>query len=286
VFLNTDVDGDGTLEQMEQLPTSSWKPLTYLISVKAPYAGIRFEIAKRGSGNAVLAQIDAKLADDQTACTGLAQLDPTPQPDGAPCFELSAGSATCASGICGSGAISLTWGSSLLGMDYDTCEGCDLHNPNGCDIADVCGLGTPISPVLAVPTACIPSQTKALGEQCIVNGECESRICNNTNFCSACAQDSDCGSGGETCTYAWPQTAFGVIGPSVCAPNKGMRGSGESCASDADCTSGTCAGTPRMQCDDGRACGNNADCPFGTGSNGALANGACATVGVQGGACQ
>ena len=71
VTLNTDLDGDGVDEQMEQMPTSNWKPLSFLISTTGAFSGVRFEITKRGSGDAVLAQIGAKFVSD-TLCQGLA----------------------------------------------------------------------------------------------------------------------------------------------------------------------------------------------------------------------
>ena len=271
VTLNVDVDGDGTLEQMEQLPTSSWKPLSFLIKIKAPYSGVRFELAKRGAGHAVLAQIDAKTS---TQCGDIAVLDPGPQPDGEPC-QLDD---ECASGKCRPSAFLPPFG--LTGFT-SVCEACDASS---CTNGDVCGAGLPASPVRAVPTACVAPASAELGEQCVTSTECASGIC-TSGVCSACDEIHVC-PGGETCAQAWPGNGLVVASPQVCSPSGGTRAPGESCASDADCRSHACSGTPRMQCDDGRPCGNNADCPFGdTGSSG-LQNGACATVGVQGGSCQ
>ncbi len=68
VTLDIDVFGDGSVEYTETIPTSSWAPLTFKLPIRGPYGGVRFELAKRGSGRAVLAQIGAKIADD---CAGI-----------------------------------------------------------------------------------------------------------------------------------------------------------------------------------------------------------------------
>src|ERR1700689_2726105 len=44
VDLNIDVNGDGTVEQSERLPTSNWASLTYKIALRAPFAGVRFAV--------------------------------------------------------------------------------------------------------------------------------------------------------------------------------------------------------------------------------------------------
>jgi hypothetical protein len=43
--LHVDVTGDGSIEHTERIPTSQWRPLSYKVRIKAPYAGVRFELA-------------------------------------------------------------------------------------------------------------------------------------------------------------------------------------------------------------------------------------------------
>jgi len=93
VDLNIDVEGDGTVDKQERVPTASWKPVSFRIFVKAPYDGIRFELAKHGTGTAILARINAELADD---CEGLAPIAASQRPDGASCGAPE----DCASGTC------------------------------------------------------------------------------------------------------------------------------------------------------------------------------------------
>src|SRR4249919_3236940 len=83
VYLNVDVEGDGTLEMHERIPTSHWQPLSYNFAVVAPFDGIRFEITKKGAGEAVLANIGAETAQDQ--CLDLTPLDPGPRRAGSLC---------------------------------------------------------------------------------------------------------------------------------------------------------------------------------------------------------
>jgi hypothetical protein len=255
VYLNVDIEGDGTLEMHERIPTSHWKPLSYNFAVASPYDGIRFEITKRGEGEAVLANIGAQMADNQ--CNALIPLDPGPRRNGAMCTSGT----ECASGRCGASPTpvpSYPWVPSA-------CLGCD---DTTCATGEVCGLGHAFSPVFAVPVECVAMHAKQIGEQCIVDGECGSDLCVD-NVCSSC-RDTACG-----CHVAWPK------GPHLCSNG----GPGAPCGSQLECASGICRGEPRQQCfDDGRECHSPADCPFGTGDQ-ALQNGACFTVGAQGGSC-
>jgi hypothetical protein len=284
VTLNTDLDGDGSDEQIEQMPTAAWKPLTFLISVAGPYSGVRFEIAKRGSGEAVLAQIEAKYVDD-SLCAGLGTITAAPQPDGEPCNVAG----DCASGICsGSASLDLPFTLGLFSVGAagtGVCEGCQVvDGSDSCGSGMVCGAGQPQSPVRAVALECVAPASAPLGAQCATGAECATGLC-EINFCSSCDEAASCGSG-QQCSSAWPQTAFGVIGPTVCSPSAGLQTTGQACANDADCASGMCEGSARMQCGDGRECANNTDCPFGGSDGNALENGPCVTVGVEGGACQ
>jgi hypothetical protein len=55
--LAVDIYGDGTAERTFEIPTAHWKPLSFLFALKPPFTGIRFEIAKRGPGHAVVAMV-------------------------------------------------------------------------------------------------------------------------------------------------------------------------------------------------------------------------------------
>lgn len=317
-FLRIDLEADGTVERAERIPTSRWQPIEFLIHIEGPYDGIRFELAKSGIGRAVLANVGAELAGGE--CTGIIPITPGPRPNGAACFD----NAHCASGICAS-STTPTSSAAIFGM---VCAGC--RDSTTCDPGEVCGLGDPLSPVLAVPAECVPVGAKALAEQCADDAECASGICTKLDaeqdgVCSSCEGTADCG--GQACGYSWIESIDGVAGqacvddfecasgtcvaelpgtigvcvilpelclgpdcpeaatprpgPRVCGAGTGAGATGAPCGADADCASGTCAGSERRTCDDGRACQTPADCPITEG----LAPGPCTTVGIQGGTC-
>ena len=257
-----DVYGDGSIERVLPIPTANWKPLTYRIRIGSPYTGIRFEISKRGLGTAELANIGARISD---GCDGLTEIAPGSAPLGAHCVA----DASCESQMC-------RWVAdrdALFGTS-PRCVGCDGVS---CGAGDVCGVATPISPVLAVPLRCEPAGASELGDQCIVDAECASGICAG-GACSTCdPTDAPCANG-ETCSFAW------IDGPAVCAPGEARRASGEPCATHADCASSHCSGAVRKACaNDGRPCGNDTNCPV---DRNPLVPATCSTVGVTGGTCQ
>lgn len=263
-YLSLDVFGDGSYDRRERLPASRWKQLSYNLSIKPPFDGIRFELSKKGAGRAVLGRIHAETTRIED-CEGLTPIDGGPAPLGGWCEE----DAGCASGLCRL----VPSGSAPFGV-AQRCVACDpAPGAPACGAGLVCGLGEPRSPVRDVPIECVPAGGDELGELCLTNAECGGPIC--TDFvCSTCAING-C-SGGEVCGHAWPS------GPAVCAPGEHRRLSGQPCATDEDCASGTCNGALRRTCDDGRPCGNPGDCPAEHG----LAPGDCTTVGVTGGTCQ
>jgi len=273
VFLDIDLEADGTVERTERIPTSHWKPISFLLFVDPPYDGIRFELAKRGAGTAVLAQIGAEFSLD---CQGIEQIDPGPRPDGAGCIAHT----DCASALCKSSPTGVT----EAGFGGLACVGCDPSlGAAACGVGETCGVGDPLSAVLTVPMTCIPTGSRALAEQCISDAECASGKCNNApdamGRCSACEASSDCG--GAACAAAWNPGFLRTQGPNVCRPGEHAGTPGTACGVDADCASNHCGGATYRQCDDGRSCETPANCPADDG----LAPGACTTVGIQGGSC-
>lgn len=254
--LAVDIYGDGTAERTFEIPTAPWHPVSYEFAVKPPFTGIRFEIAKRGPGHAVVARMRAAVVQD--GCAGLPELDGGPAPLGALCGTPG----DCASGSC---AIVDFFGT-------HRCTSCPPFQAGACGAAAVCGYTDPGPPERGVPIACVPAATRAVGEQCLGDAECASGIC-TAGVCSTCRRDLDCG--GPACKPAY------ALGPALCAPGQHLAPRGAPCATDADCASGTCSGPVRLQCPDGRACATDASCPV----DGDLTPGACTPVGIQGGSC-
>jgi hypothetical protein len=269
VDLNVDVFADGMIDHAQRLPLGKWQTLAYKIVIRKPFAGVRFQLVKTGSGVAQLANIGAKLARN---CDGLPVIDPRPAPLGSPCDS----GGDCASGICGVGASPAPF-TNVIGFLQPTtvCLGCDQDHNCAAGVS-VCGVGEALSPVRAQETVCVPLASKQLGESCFWYNECASNYCTG-GVCSTCKDNTQCAAG-ESCGEGW-DTVFSAW---VCNPNAGARQSGEPCVSHADCASGACDGTEREQCDDGRPCMTAVQCPFERG----LEGGACTTVGIQGGICR
>jgi hypothetical protein len=270
VFLDIDIQADGTIDRQERIPTSSWKPILFHIFIEPPYDGIRFELNKRGAADAVLAQIGAKHSSD---CEGIERIVPI-RPNGSSC---TLGGAECTSNLCADSPFDAAAGS-VFGT---TCMGCNPSAP-ACEAGETCGVGDPLSPVLAIPVACVPVATRELAELCITDDECASGKCSpdvvgGLGACSACDTADDCGGG--SCARAWIAPKFG--GPNVCRPGEHAGVTGTPCGTNADCASDRCTGSEYKVCNDGRACVTDANCPIEDGFD----PGPCTTVGIQGGTC-
>jgi hypothetical protein len=258
--LGIDIYGDGKLEDELQIPTSNWKPLTYKLRLGSPFTGVRFELAKKGRGTAVFANISAEIAG---GCDGLPVIPPGPAPLGATCIADD----NCKSAMCRL----VDDRSSVFGKTL-RCVECDATS---CAAGDVCGVAEPISPALSVPLRCEPAGGSELADLCAVDAECATGIC-ASGVCSTCDPDGTPCGGGEACSIAW------IYGPWVCSPGEARRTSGEACVTDS--ASSHCNGGLRNACStDGRPCGNDTNCPV---VDNSLIPGTCSTVGVTGGTCQ
>jgi hypothetical protein len=260
--LLVDVYGDGTNERSFAIPTSRWKPVSFSFTVAPPFTGIRFEIAKRGAGRAVVARMRAAVVRD--GCPGIPPLFAGPAPLAALCDTDSG----CVSGVCA--AIDLFSG-------HGRCAGCDPFEPV-CAAGQVCGLADPGPPERPVPVACVPAAARVLGEECMFDGECATGLC-TFGSCSTCDPEAAAGAGACSTGVAC-QPAYGH-GPSLCGAGQGRAARGAPCAIDGDCASGACTGPERRQCEDGRACATDDNCPADIN----LKPGPCTTVGIQGGRC-
>jgi hypothetical protein len=255
--LSIDIYGDGSVERVFPIPTAHWKSVSYRFAVKAPYTGIRFEIAKRGAGHAVVARMRAAIV--REGCAGIAPLDGGPAPLGVLCDE----DAGCTSGICA--ALDLFSG-------HGRCAGCDPFAPT-CAAGQICGLTEPGPPERPVPVACVPAAARQLGEQCLFDGECATGVC-TFGMCSTCDPDGDACTG-TTCSSTY------FPGPHLCGADRGRGKRGDPCVHSRDCASQSCRGMERRQCTDGRACVTSANCPVDLN----LTPQPCTTVGIQGGTC-
>jgi hypothetical protein len=255
VELAVDIYGDGSVERTFPIATAHWQPVSYSFAVQPPFTGIRFEIAKRGPGHAVVARMRAFVRND--GCDGVPELTGGPAPLGALCSAA----ADCASATC---AVVNFFGE-------QRCAGCDPSAPT-CAAGHVCGLTEPGPAERSVPLACVAAGARALAEACFGDRECATGICAG-GTCSTCRPDSACN--GSVCSQAYPH------GPYLCGAGNHLAPAGAACATSADCASALCRGAERLQCDDGRSCSSDASCPV----DADLVPGPCTQVGIQGGRC-
>ncbi len=262
VFLEIDLYGDGSVERIERIPTSDWRPVGFRLGMPARYQGVRFRLTKTG-GHAVLANLGAEIADD-AECVG-EPIAGGPAPAGATCLAP----AECASGRC------------VPTEGWPVCAACEVDAD--CPDGGVCGLD-PIAPAnLALAPTCLAAGSTATGLACRGDAQCATGICAG-GVCSTCRSSADCG--GASCARITYPVADGatVVGGARCL-GAAPAPTGAACLGDDECASGRCVGEPHRVCQTGplgRSCDRDSDCPgfaFATTS-------ACVTVGVRGGTCQ
>jgi hypothetical protein len=279
VHLQFDVFGDGVIDYDQPIPTASWAPVSYLVSIDAPWNGITFRLVKHGGGHAVLAEIKAETR-PAADCTGAAITLP-PRPNGGWCHA----GGECASGVCSGQS-----DDPAILFPAQTCAACtsDAQCTNGF----VCGIDDALPSALTPFRACVPPASRVLGELCAEDAECATGVCHQT--CSTCRDDAGCATG-ETCTPANQQfpgpngATYYSTATYECDPGQHRRASGETCFRDDDCASSSCVGGRGVQTcidvfggGDGRACTTDLDCP----EAGDLTHTPCVTVGIAGGTCK
>jgi len=259
LVLQLDLYDDGTIDYEQPIPSTNWAPVEYRVKLPSRYNGVRFIVHKRGSGEAVIAQIYAEaLRGCSEPPLGLSVL-----PSGGSCKIDD----DCATGVCTEDTSSF--------FSYDVCGEC--NDDSDCGDAQVCGVESPENRLYDLYRGCGDTARHHLAERCISDAECSTGICEG-DICSSCGTGATCDAG-RVCRLApIPGAVQFWLRPMMCSAGQGLGPTGEVCLADADCISGTCTGTePLKVCAiDGRRCGDNNDCP-GLG---------CLSVGTAGGTCE
>jgi hypothetical protein len=181
VSIGVDFGADGTIEYEQTIAATGFREQKTQVTAPAHYVGIRFVIAKKGTGRAVLAQMDVRSADDCTA--------PPPELNkqvmGTSCSIINGGDA-CLSGVCceglcaeccaSPGLVELEDGGQAIGPktacpDQGVCEprlpGA-THTPGS-----FLDFGT-----ATVPRQCDPGTRKRpIGAECLFDDDCTSGAC-------------------------------------------------------------------------------------------------------------
>lgn len=252
--LKVDVHGDGTVEQIFDLPAGTWAPAEFLFAVKAPFNRIDLEIVKNGSGfPSILARLRAAQVFEQ--CEGVEPLDGGPAPLGAACRH----DADCATPLCSPGLFA------------GVCSTCDPER-SMCPDGQICGLSDATPNETYLPFSCVAPAARVLTEPCHTDAECASGLC-VYGVCSTCRTDADCN--GVPCTATIAHDTH------LCGLGQRLGQRGDPCVDDLDCASSRCRGLVRRECSDHRACVSDAECP----DDLPRYAGECKTVGIKGGVC-
>lgn len=224
------------------------------------------ECVPRGAGGAIGAACGGSADCSSGVCFNGAcsqscnWLEPTSCPGGFYCNGQATG--TCGSGLClggsaGGGALGDPCGAATDCQSLFCAEGvcsapCIPGGVTSCPGGTTCQTG-----VTADCGSC--QQAGALGDACMTNEDCSSRMCAaqaGSSFCTAFCDGTRPCPGGFACVTVDPTT-------SVCVPDLG--GLGAPCASNDSCASGICAtiggeSSCTRTCDATNACPRDYDC--------------------------
>lgn len=166
------------------------------------YSGIRFVISKKGTGRAVLAQMQVKSKNDCTA----PPLELKAQRLGTPC-SLAGGGDECTSGICCDGLCSECCLDSRSREFFPNDAGSALSQEIACPGGGTCARRADVtfSFIPTTPLQCdLGKGKRAAGGECIAPADCTSGICEGTLW-RADENNSRVGS----CPPSFPETGLG-----------------------------------------------------------------------------
>jgi hypothetical protein len=176
VTIGLDFDDDGSIDHEQPIAATGWRESKTLVTTPLAFSKIRFVIAKKGVGRAVLAQMRVQASDSCTA----APVQLRDLPLGAPC-AASAGGAECTSGACCEGLCAECCVPSEGQVDF---HGEIVHDaPAACSGDARCTRYAPdagASPFLpgVVPFMCDPqSGERPAGAPCLTGEDCASGAC-------------------------------------------------------------------------------------------------------------
>ncbi len=196
VSIGLDFNADGTIDYEQPIAATGWRETKTLVTAPLRYDGIRFVIAKKGEGRAVLAQMRVQ---SRTECSGppvvLENL-----PLGSPC-AVGGDGAECVSGICCVGLCAECCAQTNDAGDiWNVIEPC--AEGGACDRRDVLNVDRSLFPT--VPLQCDPGgATHPPGSECLADDDCASGACEGAvSFARRAAPGGD--GGWEACDGGFP----------------------------------------------------------------------------------
>ena len=190
VSVSVDFDADGTVEYDQPIAALGFHEQKAQITAPVGYVGMKIAITKKGSGRAVLAQMDIKEA---TNCTAQPR-QLLPQIIGTTCSPYGNGATTCLSGICCEGVCAECCLIPHLPPAPSYEDGGVAPEPNTCSGGARCGR----LPLLSfgrlprneigvgpnvIPHQCDPGERKRpTGSECLVAEDCTSNVCEGATW--------------------------------------------------------------------------------------------------------
>ena len=194
VYVELDFGADGTVEYEQQIAAVGFRLQKTQITAPAHYANMKFTLAKRGSGRAVLAQMDVKSV---TTCTAR-PVELKKQALGTTCalIELASGGlqyddAACGSGVCCQGVCSECCVSANPPHDGD--GGLAPDPANHCSGGATCdrlpltshgSVGNPFGiESNVIPHQCDPGERERDKDaECLLDEDCKSHACEGATW--------------------------------------------------------------------------------------------------------
>lgn len=180
VSISVDFSADGEVEYEQPIAATGFREQKTQITAPLQYENITFTISKRGTGRAVLAQMDVRSKTDCTA----PPLRLKPQKMGSKC---GSDRSACLSGVCCDGMCSECCPSRPPEHDEDGGVVPDLQNM--CTGATCESLRLPNTPeglpssYNAIPRQCEPgSRKRPAGAECLLDEDCTSGTCSDADW--------------------------------------------------------------------------------------------------------
>lgn len=187
VTIGVDFDGDGTVEYEAPIASIGFSEQKAQVTAPLVYTGIEFIITKKGTGHAVLAQMDVRSRTDCTA----APVALHAQAMGTSCSPTNGGhectSGVCCEGVCAECCVSTipprAEDGGLAPDPENTCSGgatCDKLPllSSGALPSDAIGVGPNV-----IPRQCDPGVRKrGARSECLLAEDCTSNVCDGASW--------------------------------------------------------------------------------------------------------